>query len=373
MGGSQGGGSTTTQKSGPPAWEVPYAQQQTGIASKLYAPGAQYPQQQTAPFSPAQQTAQQMVEGMTPGQQGISDVTQASNLALAAGQNPYIQQGQDILSSIAGGGNQALNTAQGALTGLATGQNPYMQQVAQGSQGLMDNPYVQQAQAANAAIAGGANLNPASNPALQSYLQAGMDPIIQNYQQAIAPNIVANAVGAGGLGGSGEAQAFQNAQTALAQGLGNYAAGVIEPAYETGLGQQEQAIANTTGLLSPYMQGLQNLQGLASQQAGAAGQLPAITQTQMGAATAQPGMLSPEQQAISQSPNLQQAAYDPSSQLQAVGTQQQQQAQNVLNTLFGNQMMPYQMNTQAANLVGALSGGGGQSFQVSSGPGGSMK
>jgi hypothetical protein len=135
-----------------------------------------------------------------------------------------------------------------------------------------------------------------------------------------------------------------------------------------------QAIGQTTGLLAPQEQGLQNLAGLAGQQAGAAGQLPGITQTQMGAATAQPGMLSPQQGAIGQSPGLQQAAYDPTSQLGQVGQQQQQQTQNVLNTLFGNQMTPYQMSQMGSNLISALSGGGGQSFQVSSQPGsGSMK
>jgi hypothetical protein len=315
----------------------------------------------------------QGVEGMTGPQQGISNAAQMSNLALAMGMNPYVQQGQNVLSNIAGGGNQALNTAQGALSGLATGQNPYMQQVQQGSQGLMNNPYVNAAQQTNAAIASGQNLDPNSNPALQAYINAGLNPMVSNYQQAVAPNILQNAVASGGLGSSGTEQAFSNAQSALANQMGNYTAQVIEPAYEAGLGQQMQAIGQTTGLLAPQEQGLQNLQGLAGLQQGAASQLPGITQTQMGAATAQPGMLAPQQSALGQTPGLQQAAYTPTTALQGVGTQQQQQQQNVLNTLFGNQMTPYQMSQMGANLIGALSGGGGQSFQVSSQPGGSMK
>lgn len=310
---------------------------------------------------------------MTGQQQGLSNAMQMSNLGLALGMNPYINQGQNVLSNIAGGGNQALNTAQGALTGLATGQNPYMQQVAQGSQGLMNNPYVNAAQQANANIAAGGNLDASNNQALQSYLNAGLSPMISNYQQAVAPNILSNAVASGGLGSSGEAQAFSNAQSALANQMGNYTAQVVEPAYESALGQQEQAISNTTGLLSPYEQGLSNLSGLAGQQASAAGQLPGITQTQMGAATAQPGMLSPQEGAIGQSAGLQQAAYTPTTQLGQVGQQQQQQQQNVLNTIFGNQMTPYQMSQMGSNLISALAGGGGQSFQVSSQPGGSMK
>ena len=374
MGGGSGGGgtSTTTSKQGLPKWELPYAQGLTGQAQGLYT-GSGYPQQQTAAFTPDQLAAMQGVEGMTGQQQGISDITQLSNLGLATGQNPYIQQGMGDLGSIAGGQNQALNTAQGALGSIATGQNPYMQQAYGANQGLLNNPYVNQAQQANAAIAGGANLNAATNPGLQSYLNAGMLPMIQNYEQAVAPNILQNAVASGGLGSSGTEQAFQNAQSALAQGLGTYTSGVIEPAYQAALGQQEQAIANTTGLLSPYEQGISNLSGLAGQQAGAASALPGTVTPQISAASQIPAMLAPQQSAIAQSPGLQTAAYGPTGQLQQVGTQQQQQAQNVLNNLFGNQMMPYQMLTQAANLVGPISGGGGQSFTVQQGPGGTAK
>jgi hypothetical protein len=85
-------------------------------------------------------------------------------------------------------------------------------------------------------------------------------------------------------------------------------------------------------------------------------------------------MLAPQQGAISQAPGLQAAAYTPTSQLGQIGTQQQQQVQNVLNTIFGNQMMPYQMAQEGAGLVSPLSGGGGQSFSVNKQPGsGSMK
>lgn len=335
-----GGGSpssTTSSKQGLPKWELPYAQGLTGQAQGLYT-GSGYPTQSVAGFSPDQLAAMQGVEGLTGAQTGLMLGTEASNYGLASGQNPAVQ------------------TAQNALTGIATGQNPYMQQAYGANQGLLNNPYVNQAQQANAAIAGGANLNAASNPALQSYLQAGMLPMIQNYEQAIAPNILSNAVASGGLGSSGEAQAFQNAQSALAQGLGTYTSGVIEPAYQAALGQQEQAIQNTTGLLSPYEQGISNLSGLAGQQAGAAGQLPSTLDPQLAAIGGMSGLVS--------------GAYDPSTQLAQTGQTQQQQQQNVLNTLFQNQMQPYTMLNQGANLIGPLSGGGGQSFTVGTQPGG---
>lgn len=255
------------------------------------------------------------VEALTGQQQGISNALQQQNLALAQGQ-----------------------------------QNPYLQQAGQANQGLLNNPYVNAAQQANAAIASGANLDPSKNTALQAYINAGLAPMISNYQQAVAPNILSNAITSGGLGSSGTEQAFSNAQSALANQMGNYTAQVIEPAYEQGLQQQMQAIGQTTGLLQPQEQGIQNLAGLGGQ----------LTQQQ--------------QNALSQGGALQQGAYNPSGQLGQVGQQQQQQQQNILNTLFGNQMTPYQMSQMGANLISALGGGGSQSFQVGTTPGGgSMK
>jgi hypothetical protein len=186
-----------------------------------------------------------------------------------------------------------------------------------------------------------------------------MDPIVRNYQQAIAPNILQNAIASGGLGSSGTEQAFANAQNELARQLGNYSAQVIEPAYQQERQLQQQAIGQAPGLLAPEQQAIEAQRGIAGLQAGAAGQIP--------------GMLSPQEQAIYGTPGLMAGAYTPTQQLLGIGGQQQQQAQDVLNTIFQNQMMPYQMLQQAAGLIGPLSGGGGQSFQVTQAPGGSAK
>jgi len=249
---------------------TPTSQGLLGQLGQLYGSGQGYPQQQVAGFSPDQLAAMGLTEQMTGQQQGY------------------------------------MNTAQGANQQLAAGQNPY----------------VQAAQQANAGIAAGNNLDPSKNPALQQYLQAGMNPIISNYTNAVAPNILSNAITSGGLGSSGTQQAFNQAQQNLAQNLGTYTAGVIEPAYEAGLGQQMQAIGETTGLLQP------------------------------------------QETAISQTPGLVSGAYTPTGQLMGVGTQQQQQGQNILNTIFGNQMAPYQMLGQAAGLLGPLAGGGSQNFTI---------
>src|SRR5438128_1425090 len=68
-------------------------------------------------------------------------------------------------------------------------------QQAGGAQGALNA-----AQAQQAATAGGAYLDPANNKALKAYYNAAALPMTQNYEQAIAPNIVADAVRSGGIG-----------------------------------------------------------------------------------------------------------------------------------------------------------------------------
>jgi hypothetical protein len=337
-----GGGTsqTTSQQSGPAKYVQPFAKDVTGQAQQLYT-GSGYPQQQTAGFSPDQLAGMGMVEGMTPDQQALLGQAQYQNAALA-------------------GGTPQIGAALNSLTGMATGQNPALDAAMMANFGMMNDPSIQSAQQANQAFMSGQYADPASNPALQAYLNAGMQPMIQNYQQAIAPNILANAVTSGGLGSSGTEQAFSNAQNQLAQQLGNYSASVVEPAYQQAMQQQQAAIGMAPQLLQPEQQAIGQVPGLLSPQLQAAGQIP--------------GMYAPQESAIGQAPGLSQAAYGPSGQLLDVGQQQQQQLQNVYNSLFQNQMMPYQMLTQAAGLISPLSGGGGQSFSVASQPGGgSMK
>ena len=173
-----------------------------------------------------------------------------------------------------------------------------------------ESQFLQGAQGQEAATIGGQYLDPSTNKYLQDYYNAAALPMIQNYQQAVAPNILQNAVASGGLGSSGTEQACQNAQSSLAQGLGTLGANIYEPAY-----QQERQL---------------------------------------------------QQGATQFAPTMAQGQYIPGQELQGVGTQQQQQAQNILNTIFGNQMMPYNMLTQGAGLIGPLSGGAGS--QISVGP-----
>lgn len=401
LGGSGGGGSTsTTTQAGVSKDVKPYQQQQLGIDQRLFT-GQNYPQQSVAPFSPNQQSAFDLISGLTGQEQNYSSAAQNANNLLATGQNPAIQQSTNALTGIATGQNSALNTAEGSLGsiasgqntalntaenvlgGTALGQNPQLQQELSQSNALYNDPSIAAAIAANQNIAQGGNLNADTNKALQSYIQAGLRPMEQAYQNVTEPTILSNAALTGNIGSPQEAQQQKLADSQFAQEIGDYTARVVEPAYETGLGQQETAIQNATGLLAPKEQATQNLGNIAGQQIGAASSLPGAVNTQVGAASALPGAVNtqigaasavpgqfnPQLSALGETPALTTNAYTPAQQQLGAGTQQQQQAQNVLNTIFGNQTAPYQYAQQGAGLVGALQGTGGQSFSINSQPG----
>jgi hypothetical protein len=178
-----------------------------------------------------------------------------------------------------------------------------------GAQGLVNAAQQQQLNTIN-----GQYLDPSSNQYLQAYYNAAAQPLTQQYQQTTAPNIVGNAAQTGTVGSAGENQAFSNANTSLAEGLGNLAAGIYEPAYESAAAQQQAA----------------------SQSAG-------------NTATAQ---------------------YVPAGQLAASGQIGQQQAQNVLQTgyenAYGAAQAPYQELSYLGNALGLASGGTGNSVSIGS-------
>ena len=223
--------------------------------------------------------------------------------------NQYFPGGQIAPSPLPN--QQVAPFTQAQLAGQQLGE----QQTA-GTQGALNT-----AQNANTAIAAGANLNPQTNQYLQQYYNAAAEPVVQNYEQAVAPNILGNAVAAGGLGSSGTEQAFSNAQSQLGQQLGNLSANIYEPAYETALGQQTAAIGQAPGL-----------------------------------ATAQ---------------------YTPASELTGIGGQQQSQAQNVLQTGYQNQtaqgMWPYTALQMFGPTIGQALGNAGTTVTTSTNPSSTSK
>jgi hypothetical protein len=229
--------------------------------------------------------------------------------------------------------------------------------------------------------------SPSTNPYLQDYYNAAAAPVIANYQQAVAPNLLANAIGAGGLGSSGTASAFDAAQANLGTSLQNLASGMYEPAYQQGMQQMQAAIGMEPGMAQAWYTPLQqqlginqqqqnellnqanlyNQQaglvgqqaGLVGQQAGMLGQQGQMVGNQAGLYGQQAGLVGQELGGVGQQ---MQGAQD----ILGVGGQQQQQLQNILNTAYQNLMQPYSMLGQAAGLLGPVTGGGGT--QVTVGP-----
>ena len=171
-------------------------------------------------------------------------------------------------------------------------------------------------------IIGGGNLGPNSNPALQGYLNSADQQLVNQYQMATSPDITAQAVQQGGLGGSGQDQSQQYAKWGLGQNIANENANIYNNAYNTGIAQQTSVLGMT--------------------------------------------------------PGLQQGAFTPSQGLLQGGALQQQQAQNQLNAQYQNQQnqfqLPYQQLGQYGQGVLQAGGLGGSTVSTTSNPGsGAMK
>jgi len=332
MGMGGGGPSNVTQKTTTsiPKWAQPYAQGILSDASSLYGPafgGGGFPQQSVAPLDPTQQEAFQQFQDLYGN---LSQIGQG--LGGVGGQLGDLQSQLGGLQGQLGGYSQ--------YAGNLAGQNVY--------------PGLGQAQSQLGNFMSGQYASPATNQYLQDYYNAAAAPVIANYQQAVAPNILANAIGQGGLGSSGTASAFDAAQANLGTSLQDLAANMYEPAYQQGMQQMQTAIGMEPGMAQAWYGPLQQQLGIAGQQAGLNQQQMAGNQ-QMANLYGQLGGLNTLQSQAAQN-------------ILGAGGQQQQQAQNVLNALYQNRMMPYQMLGQAAGLIGPVTGGGGTSVQVGPNP-----
>ncbi len=196
--------------------------------------------------------------------------------------------------------------------GLQSGQQP--SSAFPGTQNFLNNSIG----ASNYAAQGGL-MSPTSNPYLKQYYQAAAQPMISEYEQATAPNIVKDAAQTGTVGGTGHTEATRNANETLSTGLGDLAANIYSPAYGQGLQAAEMAVGGA--------------------------------------------------------PNLASGAYIPSQMMQQSGAIGQNQTQNMLNTGYGNlntqAMWPFTELQQLAGGLGAYPGQGGSKVTV--GGGGSMK
>ena len=225
-------------------------------------------------------------------------------------------QGTQNAINSAIGNNQALAGGGGLNVGVGLGQNQLSEAQNYGQQLLSQQ-----------------------NPYLSQEFNAAARPVVQNYQNAVAPNIVANAAGTGGVGGSGESAAFNQAQSNLGISLGDLSANIYGPAYS-----QNQALAANL-----YGQGLGEQTGLTGQGFGM------------------------QQQAIGQTPSLLDAAYIPSQQMMQSGAMGQNQIQNVLNSayqnLYSQGQWPYTALNQLGGGLGNYPTAGTQTTKIAGGGG----
>ena len=202
MSGGGQGTQSSTTTTSLPKWEQPYAKSYLSQLGQLVDPNGQL-----APYNPALN-------------QQVAPFSSAQNQALALGQS---QTG----------------TAQG-LAGLGAGENAYY------ASGLANNPN--------------------TNPNLQAYANAAAGPLVQNYQQAVQPSLVAQAEQSGTLNSSGFNQAQSNAQYNLGQGLATQNANIYEPAYQLGTQEQMSAIQGTPAQVQGLYAPTQALYGLGATQ-----------------------------------------------------------------------------------------------------------
>lgn len=282
MGGS--GPSQTTQKTtnSLPPWATPTAQNTLTEAANYYLGNTAFPQgaaQSVAPWS------QDQIYGM-----GLTE-----NATTPA--NAIANQGINTLTGIA-------NNGMGAASGLI--------------QDTLSGKY----------------LDPNSNPYLKATYDAAAKGVTSEYQDSVAPSLMAEGETASGggpgalAGSSGFNQAQSNNEYVLGETLNNLATNIYGGNY-----QQERSRQMQAG-------------GLAEQ--GVSNQLSAA------------GLI----------PSTQSALYTPANELTASGAAQQQQAQNILNTTSQNArdsaLWPGQQFQGLANILATLAGNAGS--QVTVGP-----
>lgn len=176
-----------------------------------------------------------------------SDFTQTPYQAyggqLVAGMNPYQQQGID---------QQAQLGASGTAAGNA-GQQQFLNTI------------------------GGQNLNPNSNPYLQSTVDAAQGDLIRNYNMIAKPATESAMANSGSFGNSGLLQMQQAQQSDLERNLGRISTDLRGSAYNTDRGYQQQALG-----MSPMFNSMEF--GNAQMQQNAGQQLQGQQQNELSSA-----------------------------------------------------------------------------------------
>ena len=328
---------------------------------------------QTAPFTPYQNQAFSDISNTTGdasmlgvGGMGALSNLLATNPQIAALISQFASLGQPngILNSLAQGNRTLMNI--GSTGGLPSENTTLSNLGVSNLPGMLSQTI------------SGKYLNPSTNPYLADTFNQAAKGVTDQYQTSIAPSLMAEGevASGGGPGALANNSAFNQAQWqnqyGLGQTLNNLATDIYGGNYQQERQNQLAAAGQAEGLAGQANQlaeaGVGNQ--IAANQAQFGNQL-AANQTQFGnrlsADQASLGAIQAQQQAqagaLGLLPQTQSSLYAPANQLLQAGTLQQQQQQNVLDTLFQNAMRSAtwepMMLSNFGNLLSQLSNGTG--------------
>jgi len=354
-GGGGGGSTTTVQKADPWAGLQQPLQALYGSALDWYNSGTPqyYPGNTVAPINPMTQQAMGM--GANRAMQGTANQplldTAASTLQRNASGVPLTNNpAYGTMAAFSGGNVVGSNPAQNFFQSAAAGG--YNADPSQGFFGSVQNgawnninaaqPYFQNA-------TNGAYLN--ANPYVNQMVQNAQRPVVQNFQNAIAPALASQFSAAGRTGSGAHQAAFGQATDALGRTLGDISSGLYGQNYANERGLQQQAAGALMGQqnqdrayqmqaaqdLANRVDATRNFQMQGAQQLGA---MNANERAQQLQAAQSIGNLYGQQQELGQAAALaapgfatanQNLSYDNIAKLLGVGQLQQQQQQDLIN------------------------------------------
>lgn len=275
-GGGGGGSTTTVQKADPWVGLQAPLQSLYGGAMDWYKGGGPqyYPGQTRAGTNGDIQTAlnqgsQRAMQGNDPLLGPARDSLAQTAAGRPMGDNPGFAQMQNFGNGAYYGNNAALP----AMSGMTSRGSTFGQFAAGDNVG--NNP----AQGYFNDAAGGKFLSDQTNPYLSQMYDSATRPMVQQFQNAIAPGIASQFSAAGRTGSGAHAAAFDNASQTLGRQLGDTSANLYGHAYDTERGLQQQA-AGTLGSMNQAERGMQ-LQG-AQGMAGMLGQMGSLFDNERG-------------------------------------------------------------------------------------------
>jgi len=271
------GGGTSTQTNAPWGPMQPFLLNAAGATQNLYNQGL--PGMWSGQYLPDQSPQ------TTGAVQGITNIT---NSGVPQG---VIQAGANAAQNLASGTSPGQQYLQNVLNTGGAGM-----QYAQGLPGQMGTGNAAQAAAQNAMVPIASGQNLAQNPYLNSMYQQASTPLIQQWQNQVAPGISAMFSAAGRFGGAADPNRAMGATTnqsltSLGNALGTLGSNLYGNAYGQGLNQQTN-ILNSLANLGTTQSGQQiNLGSLFGQLQGQnTNAAQAMNQAQLGGATALPNM-----------------------------------------------------------------------------------